>query len=212
MTDQLRWPRGTPGGGHAPGPGPGRFRDTGAGWADALAGRLPTPRINLERVVGRGDDEGGSGEAWAWQVEEAASWARSALEYDDPSGVRSRVVDVKVGMTEYDPDDPGSGEDAGLQIRGSFQSAGRSVGSWTIKVGYDIDTEEWTAVVDGIHLDEETRGQGIAGRWVRRLEQVLRDTTDVGEVSLWDQSGGFWEAMGYQNDGGHWHTFKRLRE
>lgn len=32
MADQPRWPRGTPGGGHAPGPGPGRFRDLSPDW------------------------------------------------------------------------------------------------------------------------------------------------------------------------------------
>lgn len=38
MTQQPRWPKGSPGGGHAPGPGPGRFRP--GDWVDQLSGRL----------------------------------------------------------------------------------------------------------------------------------------------------------------------------
>lgn len=74
MSRQRRWPRGTPGGGHRPGPGPGRFRpERGPGgrsgdWVQRLSDRLEQRSLDPDDWW---DNNQGPQYQWARQVLDA---------------------------------------------------------------------------------------------------------------------------------------------
>lgn len=118
--------------------------------------------------------------------QEAEAWARQHFDYSDrTTGVRSRVSSVEHGGD-------------GFSVNGRFEDLGRTVGTWSIGV---LKGEGGTpeAAVEEINLDSDYQKQGIAGRWARRLEQVIRDSGGQ-RISMWDMSRGFWEHMGYTRD------------
>lgn len=121
-----------------------------------------------------------------YQHEQARNWAHTKLEYIDRStGYRSRVFDIEHGGD-------------GFTVSGSFEDGSTTIGHWQVGVLKDEDGAR-VGVVEGIELDADRRGEGLAKRWARRLEDVLR-AEGVVRISMWDMSGGFWEHLGYARD------------
>lgn len=158
-------------------------RDREGQWAEKLSARLPGGSI-YDTLI---DPE--FGDPSEQMQQQAETWAREHFDYTDrTSGVYSRVSSVEHGGD-------------GFSVNGRFEDQSRTVGTWSIGVlahgGRDEATRAFA--VEEINLDRDYQGQGIAGRWARRLEQVARDT-GTRHISMWDMSGGFWERMGYTRD------------
>lgn len=115
----------------------------------------------------------------------AEQWAQQ-LSYPDEAGVRSRISSV-----EHQGD--------GFSVNGRFEVNEDTIGTWSI--GLETQYGEREASVGEIQLAPGWRGKGIAGRWVRRLEQAIRQSGGR-SIWLWDDSKGFWQHMGYPNPGG----------
>lgn len=157
-------------------------RDREGQWAEKLSRRLPGGSI-FDTLT---DPE--FGDVSPQQQEAAEHWAHDQFDYPDrTSGTRSEVSSV-----EHSGD--------GFSVNGRFHEGDRTVGTWSIEVlknGGDGQTRSFA--VEEINLNTDWQGQGIAGRWVRKLEQVARDS-GAQSISMWDMSGGFWERMGYTRD------------
>lgn len=122
------------------------------------------------------------------QQKAAEQWAQQLAYRDAEAGVRSQISSV-----EHQGD--------GFSVNGRFVRgrADETVGTWSI--GLETQYGEREASVGEIQLDPAWQGKGIAGRWVRRLEQVIRQSGGQ-SIWLWDDSKGFWQHMGYPNPGG----------
>lgn len=121
------------------------------------------------------------------QQQAAEKWALQLAYPDREAGVRSQISSVEHAVD-------------GFSVNGRFVrgSADETVGTWSVAILKDEDGTP-TAAVEEINIDPQWQGQGIAGRWARRLEQVVRQSGGQ-SISMWDQSGGFWEHMGYVKD------------
>lgn len=121
------------------------------------------------------------------QRDQAEQWARGKFDYTDrTTGYRSEVTSI---------DHSGDG----FTAYGEFVDGQATIGHWEIGILNDEDTGGRAMVVEGIEIDPDRRGEGLAKRWVQRLEAAGR-AEGVERISMWDMSGGFWERMGYTRD------------
>lgn len=129
------------------------------------------------------------GNATAEQQQAAEQWAQQLAYPDREAGVRSQISSVEHAVD-------------GFSVNGRFVRgrADETVGTWSVAILKEQD-EHGTpvAAVDEINIDPAWQGKGIAGRWARRFEHAVRQSGGR-EISMWDQSGGFWAHLGYVRD------------
>lgn len=134
------------------------------------------------------------------QSPEIVDWAQQAgLQFGDQSGIRSIVRSGSLVGDAF----------RRANVAGDFMAPdGSSAGSWSIE--FTTDGSEVRLFVDAIALQAgKGRGQGIARRWVERLEDVARQA-GVTRIDTLDTSGGFWAHLGYRKDPATGYTGKKL--
>lgn len=155
-------------------------RDAEGQWARKLSARLPGGSI-FDSFT---DPE--FGDPTPQQQEQAERWAHDRFDYvDRTTGYRSQVFSV-----EHNAD--------GFTVAASFQDGEHSIGGYQFGITQDEEGHK-IGFVEEINIDSDRRGEGLAKRWVHRLEQALK-AEGVEFISMWDMSGGFWEHMGYTRD------------
>jgi len=152
----------------------GQFTES---WANRLSAALPGGSI-FDTFI---DPE--FGEPSEVMVEQASDWAHERFDYTDrTTGYRSRVTGIEHGGD-------------GFNIHGVFEDGDTEIGHYQIGILKDEDGSR-AAVVEGVYLDQDRRGEGLAKRWVARLEDAAR-AEGIKTISMWDMSSGFWEHLGY---------------
>ena len=134
------------------------------------------------------------GDASAEQQAAAEKWALQLAYPDEVAGVRSRISSVEHAADGFSV----NGRFEVREDTGGAMPRTRTIGTWSVAILKDEDGTP-AATVEELQLDEDQRGQGIAGRWARRFEQTVRQSGGQ-VVSMWDQSGGFWAHLGYVRD------------
>lgn len=114
----------------------------------------------------------------------AHEWASEHFDYGDAPTRYEIIADE----TEHGGD--------GVTVKGSFlDDGGQNVGQWEFSILTDENGDR-AIVVDTISIDKPYRGNGVAKRWVKHLEEIGR-REGVKRITMWDQSSGFWESRGY---------------
>ena len=153
-------------------------RDRDGQWAEKLSARLPGGSIYDTLTSAE------FGDPSEQQQAQAEQWAAGLQYTDHQSGIRSVVSGV-----EHAGD--------GFSANGRFVEGDQTVGGWSVAVLHSNTDAPFPMVeVEEIWLADPMQGQGIARRWVRRLEGHARQS-GAQQVEMWDQSGGFWEHLGY---------------
>jgi GNAT superfamily N-acetyltransferase len=149
-------------------------------WVEKVSARLPGGSVFDTFVDPAFQDPGEDA------IEQAEQWAHRHFDYvDRTTGYRSEVFDV-----QHNGD--------GVIVSATFQDGPRSIGGYQLAVFKDEEGHR-VGTVESVEIDQDQRGQGLARRWVQRMETVFR-REGVEFVSMWDQSRGFWEHMGYVRD------------